>query len=619
MNPALLQRGIMSTGRAPGVGQPGGRIDTTAPVLPQSLQSYLNRPTPIDVLDKYYSVLVGGVQSPEPKEPLPPMDPYTNPGLTAADFLPGRTEFPSMPPPTPVSTELPISEPGDTKYTTPVAAPLDSTMFAVKEKGGNWKAGRRDPDVENEDYWSPEKYVNRVKTAARLHPQRIQSNMESDLEHIDKLKSFGGNEQRLEELEYRVNQDRRDLAINDWLDTKMVNYIKNEMGTPEDSVMGLAKRGILHLPIEQGGRTYEADVDFLMDRRAEFGYPVSDYGDPSLESTWALASEMSLDRMTLGEYKDRYPKDVDPWMEKAPDDTIINMMPRRMGVNKLGIEHIIDRMKDMSNPDLSGEIPDKFNIDYRDYRKMSVPQMIERVSEFDTWRLNSIAKANAALANNAATTTVKEYDNGNKWVQIGVNEQTTDKDVETALGYEGDTMGHCVGGYCNDVINGVTRIFSLRDKKGQPHVTIEMVKETPFDERAEEFDRIRQEFYDQHWEAIHDGEMTQTDLDMLADRAAKMAQQNDDRGEWVIQQVKGKGNAKPSEKYIPMVQDFIIENKYNVVGDLHHTDLVPFNSLGEKSKERIKRVLPDFDSPYITEDQLDKVYSEDVSAADFLP
>ncbi len=616
MNPALLQQGIMSTGRAPAVGQPGGRIDTTAPVLPQALQNYLNRPTPIDMLDKYYSVLVGGVQSPEPKEPLPPMDPYTNPGLSAADFLPGRTEFPSMPPPTPARTDLPMIEPGDNKYTTPVAAPLDSTMFAVKEKGGNWKAGRKDPDVQNEDYWSPEKYVNRVKQAARLRPERIQSNMESDLEHIDRLKSSDGNEQRLEELEYRVNQDRRDLAINDWLDTKMVNYIKNEMGTTEDPVMDLAKRGVLHLPIEQGGRTYEADVDFLMDRRAEFGYPISDYSDPSLESTWALASEMSLDRMTLGEYKDRYPKDVDPWMEKAPDDTIINMMPRQMGINKLGIEHIIDRMKDMSNPDMAGEVPDKFNIDYRDYKKMSVPQMIERISEFDTWRLNSIAEANAALANNAATTTVKEYDNGNKWVQIGVNEQTTDKDVETALGYEGDTMGHCVGGYCNDVINGVTKIFSLRDKKGQPHVTIEMVKETPFDQRAEEFDRIRQELYEQHWEAIHDGQMTQADLDMMADRAARDAQQG---GEWVIQQVKGKGNAKPAEKYIPMVQDFIIENKYDVVGDLHHTDLVLVDSLGEKAKERIKRVLPDLDSPYITEDQLDKVYSQDVSAADFLP
>jgi hypothetical protein len=68
-----------------------------------------------------------------------------------------------------------------------------------------------------------------------------------------------------------------------------------------------------------------------------------------------------------------------------------------------------------------------------------------------------------------------------------------------------------------------------------------------------------------------------------------------------------------------MVQDFIIENKYDVVGDLHHTDLVLVDSLGEKAKERIKRVLPDLDSPYITEDQLDKVYSQDVSAADFLP
>ena len=42
-----------------------------------------------------------------------------------------------------------------------------------------------------------------------------------------------------------------------------------------------------------------------------------------------------------------------------------------------------------------------------------------------------------------------------------------------ALKYEGDTMGHCVGGYCPDVLEGHSRIFSLRDAKGEPHVTVE--------------------------------------------------------------------------------------------------------------------------------------------------
>ncbi len=34
-------------------------------------------------------------------------------------------------------------------------------------------------------------------------------------------------------------------------------------------------------------------------------------------------------------------------------------------------------------------------------------------------------------------------------------------------------MGHCVGGYCDSVQSRGTKIYSLRDKNGNPHVTIE--------------------------------------------------------------------------------------------------------------------------------------------------
>ena len=32
-------------------------------------------------------------------------------------------------------------------------------------------------------------------------------------------------------------------------------------------------------------------------------------------------------------------------------------------------------------------------------------------------------------------------------------------------------MGHCVGGYKDDVENGYLDVLSLRDPKGDPHVT----------------------------------------------------------------------------------------------------------------------------------------------------
>lgn len=42
------------------------------------------------------------------------------------------------------------------------------------------------------------------------------------------------------------------------------------------------------------------------------------------------------------------------------------------------------------------------------------------------------------------------------------------------LTVEGNRMNHCVGSYCEDVANGSTRIFSLRDQRNSPKVTIEM-------------------------------------------------------------------------------------------------------------------------------------------------
>jgi hypothetical protein len=42
------------------------------------------------------------------------------------------------------------------------------------------------------------------------------------------------------------------------------------------------------------------------------------------------------------------------------------------------------------------------------------------------------------------------------------------------LAREGELMGHCVGGYCDVVQSGGTSIYSLRDEKDFPHVTIEV-------------------------------------------------------------------------------------------------------------------------------------------------
>jgi hypothetical protein len=46
--------------------------------------------------------------------------------------------------------------------------------------------------------------------------------------------------------------------------------------------------------------------------------------------------------------------------------------------------------------------------------------------------------------------------------------------TETALTQEGKQMQNCIGGYCEDVERGDTRIYSVRDASGQPHVSMEL-------------------------------------------------------------------------------------------------------------------------------------------------
>lgn len=45
---------------------------------------------------------------------------------------------------------------------------------------------------------------------------------------------------------------------------------------------------------------------------------------------------------------------------------------------------------------------------------------------------------------------------------------------ENDLAVEGNLMNHCVGDYCDQVISGRSEIFSLRDEKNKPHVTLEI-------------------------------------------------------------------------------------------------------------------------------------------------
>ena len=112
-----------------------------------------------------------------------------------------------------------------------------------------------------------------------------------------------------------------------------------------------------------------------------------------------------------------------------------------------------------------------------------------------------------------------------------------DVNTENDLGVEGDKMGHCVGSYCDEVTSGNTTIYSLRDRRNEPHATIEVIPTLPLG-------RTRS------------------------------------RGR--VDQIKGKGNAAPVEKYRPMIKQWLQTTGFTYENSPDYLNILSAEEIKEK-------------------------------------
>ena len=349
----------------------------------------------------------------------------------------------------------------------------------------------------------------------------------------------------------------RESVLNNWLETKLGKYIRTEMATPEDPIRKLAEEGILHVDPEQ--INYQLGAYGRSNRFDK--KPVQLLAKSDTAKIWegATDNQMGIDRARfiidfakrdgLTHYT-RFVRD-NPWIAdvaaKDPNRPIY-VPSEDLGLN-LGFDHLRDELFNSIDPE-SG-LPRQLQLTNEQLGRMSVPDAVRHVSKINKWREKQKAEANFALANNAATVPFKDYpEQKYAWYQLKADTPEGRQALEAALKYEGDMMGHCVGGYCNDVFSGRSAIYSLRDKKtGAPHVTIEV--EPP----ANNFAKVKQEI-----------DTLYPDLD----ENEKMRMLRSSR----ILQIKGKANRKPKDEYIPFVQDFVKSQKWYKVGDLDNADLI---------------------------------------------
>ena len=354
----------------------------------------------------------------------------------------------------------------------------------------------------------------------------------------------------------------KQVAINNWIDRNLGNYIRKQMATHDDPVRKLAEEGILHVdPNQIGINRYKADL-----HRANWDEPK--LGKSEHAQAWEDATDVAL--------KPNYVSHLEgsrrePWMDKVDPSTKVFAPTGSMDANALGFDHLIDILKqDMAEGRMRPE----------QLSKVSMEQAVRRAHEYNEERKRKMAET--ALKATEGMPVHKDYGNGFRWLELALDKNLPEgwsqhpsgtytdpqgvnhvqhpnySKLEEALKYEGDTMGHCVGGYCPDVASGNTRIFSLRDKKNEPHVTIEVKpKGAVFSDVAKYIGK--------------------EEADRLLDQGVTLSEmiKNIPNFQYPqrINQIKGKGNAKPVAKYIPYAQDFVKSGNWSDVNDAQNANL----------------------------------------------
>jgi hypothetical protein len=329
-----------------------------------------------------------------------------------------------------------------------------------------------------------------------------------------------------------------------------------------------------------------------------------------------------------------------PWLAKQP------VTDKLYGISGGGLDlsHFTDEFLNALNDAEDIGLPADLAVRPESLARMTFPQAVERVGRINQFRAKEMERAALSNLDSPAVQTFKEYAENNpmglRWTELRqpenietpefqiANQSFTQRglrigdkyyevpfDVKTgsadyegvardiarrealerALKYEGDTMGHCVGGYCDDVASGRSRIFSLRDAKGEPHVTIETAPMDAYDafSSAADNDPLLADTWNEYY--YSNSPKTGTFAEFLAEDRPDMYEKYKHlaEGQESIVQIKGKQNRAPKDDYLPFVQDFVKSGQWSNVGDLGNTGLVR---------------LPD--GRYLTHDQMDAIISD---------
>jgi hypothetical protein len=392
-----------------------------------------------------------------------------------------------------------------------------------------------------------------------------------------------------------------DPTVQTWLERTLAKYYKTDFGSPDDPLRSLAERGLHYETGMTPERWQRLAKDYIVkDDIGSFTIP----GQPNINPAEASAL-----------------LEAAPWLAKQP------VTDKLYGISGGGLEvsHLADELKNALNAETSG-LPPELALRPESLDRMSFAAAAERVGRINQFRAKEMERAGLSNLDSPAVQTFKEYADDNpmglRWTELTAPEGTVKPNqaalaensddwldpgyvaLRDALKYEGDTMGHCVGGYCPDVMEGRSRIFSLRDAKGEPHVTIETA---PIDEHdafsiAADKDPLLADTWNEYY--YSNNPKTGTFVEFLAGDRPDVYEKYKHLvgGQENIVQIKGKQNRAPKDDYLPFVQDFVKSQQWGNVGDFGNTGLVKLPDGRYLSQQQLEEV--------VANNNLDTVYGQ---------
>ena len=451
--------------------------------------------------------------------------------------------------------------------------------------------------------------------------------------------------------------------VNDWIRGPMTKYLRERFASPQDEVRLLADKTaaeaaatktkayteVAKLRDPARASLMRSEADDAEKEALEFALhtPSSrlwirnnnivehqnaarheELGQTPVGRTW----ESSADSQVLGTPADQVDPSVAakmPWLSKVEPDTPIYSMSTMKPMGDTGLSHLTDELRNAINP--SSDVPAHLKITPEILKNMSMEKAVRHVAALNKWRADTVGKIAPELQ--AKQTIVHDFagmDNPQGW-------HVRQLENEGDFAAEGKAMAHSVGGYEPESLggsveyghggwpaikNGTAEVYSVRNAKGKPAVTIEVGPPDMETLMASEDPRILGLFEDALDRVYAMEARNGSPIDETGDSSAAaynlMRQLPEFRNQRVVTQVQGKRNTAVTPDVLPFVQDFIKNpaNKkqftrveYGVLEDL---DMIALEDMSGPIVKKLEAKYPG--QKYFTNAEVDAAYGKKKNA-----